>query len=91
MPVDDTTQANLIRAQEDALEMLPEDERRRITSARIQGAAVGMTGGMVGDTAVVRERANAVMQRYWLDDGWVRAWDSRNDTKLTEFPRPASE
>jgi hypothetical protein len=32
------------------------------------------------------------MQRHWLDDGWVRAWDSRNDEKhLTEFPRPSSE
>jgi hypothetical protein len=85
-------EANLIRAQEDAFEVLPENERRAITSARIHGAAVGMMGGMVGDTAVVRERALAVMQRYWLDDGWVRAWDSRNDEKhLTEFPRPASE
>jgi hypothetical protein len=85
-------QANLVRAQEDAFEMLPEGEQRRITGARIHGAAVGMTGGMVGDTAVVRERANAVMQRYWLDDGWVRALDSRHDrAHLTEFPRPASE
>jgi hypothetical protein len=84
--------ANLVRAQEDAFEMLPEDEQRRITSARIHGAAVGMTGGMVGDTLVVRERALAVMQRHWLDDGWVRAWDSRRDrTHLTEFPRAASE
>jgi len=85
-------EANLIRAQEDAFEMLPEDERRRITSARIHGAAVGMTGGMVGQTAAVRDRALAVMQRYWLDDAWVRALDSRHDrAHLTEFPRAASE
>lgn len=85
-------QANLVRAQEDAFEMLPENEQRRITSTRIHGAAVGMTGGMVGDTAVVREHAHAVMQRHWLDDGWVRAWDSRRDpAHLTEFPRAASE